>query len=169
MIKKKRTIYTKNELYTRGDIGIMLLYDSKSNIIAKTIFDIEDFERIWRYKWGLTDSGIVVNRTLGALHSYLMDFKPTKKKIVMHKDGNKLNNRKNNLQICSTSYYFLNKRIAKNNKSGMKGIHWNKEKHRWCVQVCYDYKTQHIGYFKDKKKALIARKKFIRYMYDKKM
>lgn len=74
--------------------------------------DEEDMERVSQYKWSICKQG---NTTYSKthkggnvmwLHRFIMglgDYKDDKR-IVDHKDGNGLNNKKENLVICDTLY-----------------------------------------------------------------
>lgn len=69
------------------------------------------------------------------LHRYIMNIQDKNIKID-HKNGNKLDNRRENLRICTQSENCRNKRIRKDNKSGMTGIYWRKNRNKWQVQIC---------------------------------
>lgn len=60
-----------------------------------------------------------------------MDINPDKQ-YIYHIDGNTLNNRRSNLSITQSQ----NRRIPSNNTSGVKGVSWNKEKHKWVASIC---------------------------------
>jgi len=76
--------------------------------------DEEDVERVSQYKWGqnkdssrhTTYAQTIVNGRKVHLHRFIMglgDYKDDKR-IIDHKDGNGLNNKKENLTICDTLY-----------------------------------------------------------------
>lgn len=76
--------------------------------------DDDDFEKVSQYKWNINRSSnphstYAFTRTGGQkihLHRLIMglgDYK-TDKRIINHKDGNGLNNKKENLEICDTLY-----------------------------------------------------------------
>jgi hypothetical protein len=66
-----------------------------------------------------------------------------------HIDGNKLNNRIDNLREATRSQNELNKGMKKNNTSGVKNVFWSKEFNKWKVQMSVDGKKRHVGYFED--------------------
>lgn len=74
-------------------------------------------------------------------------------KYIDHIDGNKLNNRIENLRECTNQQNSFNSKISKNNTSGIKGISWDKSRNKWQAKCMIDGKTIHIGRFSDIKQA----------------
>ena len=58
---------------------------------------------------------------------------------VDHIDGNKLNNFIENLRWASTSQNAMNKRKQTRNKSGLKGVSFNKKTQKWTSFICRIY------------------------------
>jgi len=75
-------------------------------------------------------------------HGYLPE-------VVDHIDGNRLNNRIENLREATQSQNCQNQKIQKNNTSGYKNVTWNKRKRKWRVALKANKKHIEIGYFKD--------------------
>jgi hypothetical protein len=85
------------------------------------------------------------------------------KRNIDHIDGDRKNNRFNNLREASHSENLYNLKLSSKNTSGMKGVHWSKANKKWKVQIKKEYKTYFGGYFFDveeaKKSAKFLRRK----------
>ena len=72
---------------------------------------------------------------------------------IDHIDGNRSNNKIENLRSATTSQNAMNQKISTKNTSGVKGVHWHKRDKKWVVQLKVDSKRHSFGYFNDKKVA----------------
>jgi hypothetical protein len=79
-------------------------------------------------------------------HGYLPNF-------VDHIDGNKTNNKIENLRPITKSQNAMNKKIGTNNTSGTKGVMWHKRDKKWFVQVRVNSKCHSFGYYDNKELA----------------
>ena len=119
-------------------------------------FDLEDKELVEKTYWGLDVLGYAhgkINGRLARFHRHLLNFP---KKIVDHINRDKLDNRKNNLRLCSPTENSRNISIAKNNTSGVTGV--KKTIHgTWNASIMVDRKGIHLGNFKTLEEAKEAR------------
>lgn len=67
------------------------------------------------------------------MHRLIMQ--PNAIQQVDHKDGNPLNNQRDNLRLCAPIGNAANARKRADNSSGFKGVSWNKTVKRWYVKV----------------------------------
>jgi hypothetical protein len=126
------------------------------------IVDDDMYDYLNQWKW-------CVNNCNGKLYAVRSLSIPKKRKIIymhrfivkndseMHTDhcnGNTLDNRKINLRICTNSQNLMNQKIHKNNKSGYKGIYFNKRTNRFDVYISIDKKQRRVGVYKDVKDAI---------------
>lgn len=143
-------------------------YETQGSItkvfINETFFicDTEDWEYLKQYKWFLSKRGyIVTNRNIdgygGRFHRIIM--KASKEFVVDHKKRNKLDNRKSELRITSQKENVRNSGIKNTNKSGYKGVHFNKNAGKWEAYITADYKKIYLGLFESIDKAADARNK----------
>lgn len=142
-------------------IAFVSLYDTKQEVKAKTIIDIEDVDTIkyhrWRLSYGYVVTGNNTNKTPTVYMSHLIAG-AKKEHRVDHIDGNPLNNRKSNLRICTQSENTLNKHYMALNTSGVIGVSKDKRrKNCWCAEIRYQNKRYHIGQYKVLEEAAYAR------------
>ena len=76
---------------------------------------------------------------------YVNGFLP---EYIDHIDGDRLNNKIENLRACTISNNQQNKKINSNNKSGIKGVSWHKATNKWRASLTFDGMCRHIGVFK---------------------
>ncbi|WP_179090910.1 HNH endonuclease [Burkholderia pseudomallei] len=66
---------------------------------------------------------------------------------IDHRDGNPLNNALTNLRLATKSQNMQNMKMRGTNKTGVKGVSWNKAKRKFEVQIGLNHKKVHGGYF----------------------
>lgn len=72
---------------------------------------------------------------------------------IDHIDGDKTNNKFNNLRICTHNQNQHNQGIRKSNRSGYKGVSFMKSAGKWQAQICCNSKIKHLGLFMSKEDA----------------
>lgn len=76
---------------------------------------------------------------------------------IDHINGDRSDNRWENLRLCTPSENSRNTKRPKNNKSGRIGIHKHGLADRWVAQIRVHGKTHHLGVFDDMGDAVRAR------------
>lgn len=64
-----------------------------------------------------------------------------------HRDGNGFNNKLSNLRPATLQQNRHNRKLSRNNKSGHKGVHWNKKKKKWQAQIYIHNELVYLGLF----------------------
>jgi hypothetical protein len=77
-------------------------------------------------------------------------------KLIDHIDGNKLNNKIENLRECNYITNGYNRKIGSNNTSGYKNVVWNKKLNKWRVSLWVNKKYKDCGYFEDLELAVMV-------------
>ncbi len=67
--------------------------------------------------------------------------------FIDHINGNKSDNKIKNLRECSQQENCFNRKLAINNKCGVKGICFYNKTKKWKAQLNIDGKRKHLGYF----------------------
>ena len=75
-------------------------------------------------------------------HGYLPE-------CVDHIDGDKTNNKIENLRAATKEENCRNQKIRSTNKSGYKGVKWVEHCKKWQVEVCKNYKQLRFGMYED--------------------
>ena len=78
-------------------------------------------------------------------------------KELDHINGNRLDNRIENLREVTRSENQYNKR-PQQNSSGHRGVSWHKKTMKWCVRVTKDKISHSFGYFDDLELAALVAK-----------
>lgn len=114
------------------------------------LVDDKDYESITRTSWSYHHGGYAVRgKPQVSMHRLIMD--APKGVSIDHINGNRLDNRRSNLR-------FATQRQNLYNSLSNDGVHWRPDRRAWIVRMNLGGKKKYIGYFKDKKSALEARK-----------
>lgn len=83
------------------------------------------------------------------------------KYYIDHIDGNRLNNRLENLRDVPAALNQKNRKKSKNNTSGITGVHWDKVYKRWVANIKVNGKWVFLGGHINKEDAGKARDKYM--------
>lgn len=101
---KERTKFDKNEIVLKEDYAEIMLYNNECEIIDKAFIDLDDVDKIKDIKWYKGTRGYVQNikgkgTSRICLHRYITNC--PRDLVVDHINHNVLDNRKNNLKVCT--------------------------------------------------------------------
>ena len=74
-------------------------------------------------------------------------------KTIDHINGDKLDNRIENLRAATVGQNQHNRKTNANNTSGYKGVSWNKALKKWTARITLERKNIHLGYFANVEEA----------------
>lgn len=154
----------QNDFCIEGETAIILV---KSKMLGNRgiLIDKEDLEKIIKYRWYITKhENTFYARTqkkegnkYKGLYMHRLIKECPEIKVIDHRNGNGLDNRKCNLKICTQKENSKNQKLSNNNTSGYRNIFWNKINNTWDVQI----KHRRLGQFKSKNEAVKARNKYL--------
>jgi hypothetical protein len=78
---------------------------------------------------------------------------------IDHINGNRLDNRIENLRLASNAENSRNCKLSKNNTSGVTGVSYHAKAKKWFAQIMLNRKNNNLGLFNTKEEAIAARKK----------
>jgi len=123
------------------------------------LVDDEDYENLIQYKWqaqiNRKKDAYYVVRT-GGINMAQQILGYYGRMLIDHKDGNPLNNQRNNLRLCTNQYNQMNRKPNKNSLSRFKGITLNRYDHRWHVRIVHNKKRISLGEYTTEKEAALA-------------
>lgn len=122
------------------------------------LVDSEDFNKLSQYKWwadynthtksyyakgyiGIRNGKQIIKR----MHRVIMN--APNKLQVDHINHNTLDNRKQNLRLCTNAENQCNQKGYENTTSKYKGVCWHKRDKVWTAQIQRNKKQVHLGYF----------------------
>ena len=129
-----------------------------SKIISLTqgyiaIVDDDDFEKVSKHKWCVkkTSHNVYAKRYSNSktidMHHVIIERKEGF--VVDHINGDGLDNRKENLRLCTHSENMKNIKMRKDNLSGVRGVYWNAIAKKWHCQIQFNGKKIYLGLFKE--------------------
>ena len=124
-----------------SEIGIIPLTQGKFALV-----DAEDFNTVSKYKWHAhrqprkkaKDSWEAIGWVEGKpikMHRFIMGLTSDDKIMIDHINHNGLDNRKENLRLCSNGGNQANQRIIPGSSSSYKGVSWHKASRKWRVSI----------------------------------
>jgi len=126
------------------------------------LVDDEDYEELNQYKWYAQKGGnaFYAARTALPSRSQIRMHRVIKKspddKEIDHRNHNGLDNRKENLRICTRSQNQYNQKLSKNSTSGHKGVSWKQQNKKWQAHITINGIRKYLGYYTAKEKARLA-------------
>lgn len=123
------------------------------------LVDDEDFEKLNILKWAAMkrrkhiDKFVAfrngyINGKMRVIRMHRFILNVTDSKIqVDHINGNPLDNRKENLRLCSNAENNMNKEIRPDNTTGYKGVYFHKRANKYLSQIWYNQKHYYLGLF----------------------
>ncbi|MCF8566997.1 HNH endonuclease [Alicyclobacillus tolerans] len=124
--------------------------------------DDDDFEKIKGYHWNYNPrNGYIYTHVYRHgkkvtiyLHRLIMDT-PTDM-YTDHISGNKLDNRKSNLRICTQAQNLANQKRRINSSTGIKGVIFIKSRNKYQSRIAKNGTSHHLGYYHKPRFARLA-------------
>lgn len=145
-------IIDKDYIYVKLDCGEVVVLDLD-------MLDLVKSHKFRKRKDGYVALSIIVDGKYKSklLHSLIIKNEHCNK-YIDHINRNKLDNRICNLRVVTPQESQLNTGIDRNNKTGYKGICWDKKRQKYSVSICFDGCVQFLGRFENIEDAIKVRK-----------
>lgn len=140
-------------MITRDRLTELLFYDSNTGVFT-WMKDRGRNAKAGSPAGKLENNGYIRIKIDGKLHSahrlaYLYVYGYFPASDIDHINQNKSDNRIENLRECDRSENRQNTKAPSNNKSGHKGVSWNKEARKWRACISVKGRQHYLGDFKE--------------------
>ena len=158
---------SKNDLPSPEYLRQRLSYDTETGGLMW--LENLNFSKRWNSRYPGTDAGTInprgyfrvsindhvyqAHRIIWAIH-----YEEWACNEIDHIDGNKLNNKIDNLRCVSRVENSRNVSIPKHNTSGVMGVSWHKQRKKWTVRIKRDGVYHYLGLFVNFNEAVAVRK-----------
>jgi len=127
------------------------------------LVDEEDYEELNQHRWYFQKTkkgdGYAIRSRAGvtlSMHRVIMQFPAG---LVDHRNGNKLDNRRENLRVATYSLNAFNlQRAGAKSRSGAVGVTWDTDHSQWRAKIRKNGRLFHLGYFDGIGDAVVARR-----------
>lgn len=153
--------WTPNEYRIVDNVAYLALTDRSGNVVAETMVDVDDLDRVLTRRWSLDPSGYARSSTEAqgvwdnvALHRFVMRCRPGDGVVVDHRNRDKLDNRQSNLRRGDNVLNSGNRdRLA---TSRYPGVTWSKGTQRWLAQGRKNGRGYFLGRYVNEEEAAQA-------------
>lgn len=154
-----RTRYDSNDYITEGDTTYIKIYN-KGIYTGTAIIDTDDIDIGKKYNWHINKGGYVEykHKDYGHIFLHRLITNCDNDKIVDHINRKPLDNRKENLRVCTHTENNQNKSIQSNNKSGFVGVFYYDNIDKWGSRITVNKEIINLGFFKNIEDAIKVRK-----------
>ena len=150
--------YREIQWATKGDITYGVIHNGR-----KFVIDTSDLPLVSNVNWFVSaDNRVVSSKTKKhprIVLSRLIMGVTKYSDVVDHVNGDTLDNRRNNLRICSHDENCRNIKRKSNNTSGYTGVSFNKVSKKWYSYIGYKGKRIGLGYYDAFEEAVDARRR----------
>jgi len=123
------------------------------------LVDNEDFNWLNQWNWCVNSENMVmrgktINGRLKMIVMHRLIMQPPADLQIDHKNGDRLDNRRSNLRICTGSQNCMNRVATTKGTTGYKGV--TKIRNKYRANIKLEGKKIHLGYFNDVKEAALV-------------
>ena len=150
-----RTPQTPNQIIECRNFCKICLYNRKYEVVAHSLINKRFLKKVKKYKWSFDNFygyafAHIGERKIFKLHHFILG-RPPKGKETDHINGNRLDNRIENLRFVTRSQNNMNRK-------DVKGYSWNKKIEKWETYIEFNHKRIRLGFFVKKSDAIAVRK-----------
>jgi hypothetical protein len=124
----------------RGNVRLIPVSDGEYVYV-----DAADYEWLRPYNWHSNNGYAARNENHKTILMHRQIMQPPQGMVVDHADGNKANNCRSNLRVCTPAENHRNTRRMTVTTSVYKGVTYDKRRHKWKAQCCCENRSQRVS------------------------
>lgn len=140
------------------NIAVIIMYNKNKEVSGEVLIDDDRYHDLLKYRWVKNRDGYAhakIEKKDVRMHRYLLNYNGSDS--VDHINGNRLDNRVNNLRIVTAQQNSQNATVRKDSTSGFIGV--SKRELKWRASIRLNGKCEYLGTFLTPKEAALARDK----------
>jgi hypothetical protein len=140
----------KKTAHTFAEVDALLAYDPATGVLTWKI--ARSHMRSGDEAGGVNGKGYRQIKFDGLFYTahrlaWLLTYGEWPTKDIDHIDGNRANNKVDNLREATRSQNMGNARLWAHNTSGAKGVSWHRRTNKWQATITFNRRNHHLGYF----------------------
>lgn len=152
----QKSIFDANEYEITSEGVWIYTFNRRNEPSGKFLIDLDDLEEVLKHKWRFWQNSYFTGNTKPiSIHRFLMN--PNKEEVVDHINGNRQDNRRQNLRVITQQKNLINRAILSNNNTGIAGVWFDKNRNKWCAEIRMDGIKCYLGRYENKEDAAFAR------------
>ncbi len=156
-----RGIFDENEIRLRDAYAEIDTYNSRGEIVATYLLDLEDVPKLKGHKWRTVFKNdkpylFTGNQLSERIYFHRLVMNASENQID-HISGNTLDNRKDNLREVSIKENMMNLQKKSSNTSGVRGVSFDKRRNNWKVDFTVNKQRIYLKAMSSKEEAIYLR------------
>ena len=120
------------------------------------LIDIDDLDKVIVKKWRCWKGDYYTGNFCPIpIYRFLLD--TDENQVIDHINGNRSDNRRKNLRVCTQQQNLQNRALSSSNKSGVAGVSFDKQRKKWAAEIRFDYKKCFLGRYENIEDATFVR------------
>jgi len=140
-----------------GYIGVILT-DKHQNFKGEALISNDKVHLLGRRKWYISYGYAKSGWGHASFLHHVIFGSPPNGLFVDHINGNRLDNRNENIRFVSRAQNAMNSKVPNNNPFGAKGVSFDKRRKKYRAYIKINQRQIFLGHFKDINSAVEARK-----------
>lgn len=152
----QRTCFDLNEFEITDEGVWIYTFNRRQEPSGRFLIDIDDLDKVIVKKWRCW-KGDYYTGNFRPIPIYRFLLETDENQVIDHINGNRSDNRRKNLRVCTQQQNLQNKALSSLNTSGVAGVSFDKQRKKWIAEIRFDYKKCFLGRYENIEDATFVR------------